>query len=949
MILILSFLFSDCGFPYHTQQAKDYRKHKRQSSTKTTEIAKTITSDDTLGKVLFDADIKPVLNDTGSIPAIDSLYPDEDDLLNLQQPDSSIADSNTTTKLDSIKNAIQAKSSRLLDSTKLDSFPETMTVRYSVDSITLPVQYECTDSMIYDISKRKVYLFNNAEVFYEQYNLKAGYIEFDFKTNIATATCLIDSLGNEIQCPEFDDKNQQFTCRRMEFNFKTKKGKVYDASTKQGDGFLVSDATKFFNADQDSSENKNNILYSKGCLYTTCDHKHPHFGIRASKAKIIPGKLIVVGPSFLEIMGSPTPIILPFGFFPITKNKKSGLILSTDIDFSPTLGPGLREIGFFIHLNDYVDLKVTGDFYIRGSLRARLNSNYNIKYKGNGSVRLGYTRLQFDEIGTPQYDLQQSFNFSWNHAQASQAHPSQRFNANVNFGTSDYYKNTFNDANSVLQATINSNIAYTKTFTGTPFSLAVRLSHSQNTQNKTMTINFPVINFNMNQIFPFKRKKISGTQKWYERIGFSYSMNAKNTINTTDTALFKPGGLEEAIANMNYGITHSPRLNFSFKLFKFINVQPTVNYSQQWFFYRNRKFLDPTPVLDPGNPTDTLDYGTVTDYREYGFFSTHKFSASVNMNTQIFATGIFNIGALKQMRAVITPSVGFSWQPDYENAYDYFYDSVQTDTRYPDQLIRYNYFSFTPPSGKTSMINYSLATLIEAKIKKGKRDTLSDEPFKKVVLIPSATLNGNVNLAADSLQLSPINFNVYTTLFKKINLRYSATFDPYTADPESNRRLNRFEFNTSGKIVRVTSMAFNANTSLSASDFKKIFKNNATTNQDQKTFDLIKNINIRYDLIINNRFVEGIDSTVITANQLSFSGTINLSKGWNIRVGNIGFSFKDERVTYPDFTFSRDLHCWQMGLSWQPERQSWSFFIRAKPGSLSFLDVPVKREFYDVF
>jgi hypothetical protein len=771
---------------------------------------------------------------------------------------------------------------------------------------------------------------------------------------VATATCLIDSAGNEEQCPFFDDKTQQFTCRRIEFNFKTKKGKIYDASTQQGDGYLVSNATKFISKGGDSTtDNSQNILYSQGCLYTTCDAEHPHFGIRASKAKIIPGKLIVVGPSFLEIMGSPTPILLPFGFFPITKNKRSGLILSMDIDFSSRVGPGINDIGFYLGLSEYWDLRVTGDFYMRGSFRTRVASNYNIRYKGQGKVELGYTRLQIDDPSTPDYDLTNEFKLTWTHTQSPQAHPSQNFTGTINFGTADYNKNTFNDADNVLATNFNSNISYTKRFLGTPFSLSARISHSQNTKTNAMTITFPQLSFNMNQVFPFKRKNFSGNQRWYERIGFSYSMNGSNTINTTDTALFQPGGLEEALEDMNYSLTHSPRLNFSFKLFKVINVQPSVNYTQQWFFYRNRQFLDPTPTISATDATDTTSFGNVENYKEYGFYTTHKFSAGVNVTTQIYATGQFNLGALKSVRAVFTPNVGFSWAPDYENTYDYFYDSVQYDTRYPEQLRRYNYFSFSPPNGRTALLTYSLSSRFEAKVKKSAKDSLNKDPFKKIILIPTATISGNYNIAADSLHLSPISFNASTVLFKKINIRFSSTFDPYAANPENNVRLNTFEYSVSKRLMRVTAMSFNASTSISSKDLRNIFRKKGVKekkeDKDNKQFDLIKNINLGYNLIINNLYVNGVDSTLITANQLSLSGSINLSKGWAIRIGNIGYSFKDERITFPDFTFSRDLHCWQMGLSWQPERQTWRFFIRVKPGSLGFLELPVERGVYDTF
>lgn len=958
-LTICAIFCSGCGFPYHTPQARAARKVDRLAKKEERLLKKNALQDtttvlanasDSLGltnlvdsssnsNVKIDTLAKTSTETKDSIfiknvPLIDPVGV-KIDTATLLSPDSS-----------AILDSLVVIDSMPPDSLLIDSLELEDVIVFSPDSLNLPVQYECLDSMIYDLGDRKVYLYNGAEVFYEQYNLKAGYIEFNFITNVATATCLLDSAGNEVQCPFFDDKTQQFTSRRIEFNFKTKKGKVYDASTKQGDGYLVSNATKFIAGDTTTS---NNILYSQGCLYTTCDHPYPHFGIRASKAKIIPGKLIVVGPSFLEIMGSPTPILLPFGFFPITKNKRSGLILSMDFDFSPTLGPGLRGIGFYLGLSEFWDLKVTGDFYMRGSLRAYVESRYNVRYKGSGSVNLGYTRIETDDYGTPQYNLQQSFNFSWTHSQSPQAHPSQSFQATVNFGTADYYKKTYNDFNSVLTTTFNSNIAYNKRFIGSPFSLSVRFSHSQNTQTRAMTISFPQISLNMNQIFPFKRPKMVGKERWYERIGFSYGMNANNTIQTTDTAFFTLTGFEEAIQKMNYSVTHSPRLNFSFKLFKYINVQPSVNYTQQWFFYRNRQYLDPTPVVNPTS-NDTTSYGSIKTYKDYGFFATHQFSAGVNVNTQIYATGTFNAGALKQVRALFSPNIGFSWTPSYENAYDYYFDSVQYDSRYPERLRRYNYYAYTPPSGKTALLTYSLGTRFEAKVAKGKNDTLSKEPYKKIILIPSATISGSYNIAADSLHLSPFNFNTYTTLFKKIDLRFSATFDPYAANTETNARMNVFEYSVSKRLMRVTSMSFAASTSITSSDIRSIFrKKGAAEDNSKPKFELIRNINISYNLIVNNMYINGIDTAVVTANQLALSGAINLSKGWAIQIGNIGYSFKDERITFPDFTFSRDLHCWQMGLSWQPERQTWNFFIRVKPGSLGFLEVPVKREFYDVF
>lgn len=984
--IISCFFYTSCGFPFHTKQAREARKaakiaartpapivtkNDRMQSTARTDSLSIIATADTNNTT---TDSNSLSNPNAIIDSIPVVALDTPFVYTPVQDSVSFAVNDTipTIALDSPFSYTAA-----IDSIPMDGNPDSIpliwldtpfvyvhvgdsipmtgkqdsinTIRYSPDSIAMAIQYEAADSMVYDIVQRKVYMYGNAQVYFEQYELKAGYIEFDFKTNVAMATCLVDSTGNEVECPIFDDKQQTFDSRRIEFNFKTKKGKVYDASTQQGDGYLVSNSTKFISGE---GGDVNNIIYSKGALYTTCNHEHPHFGIRASQAKIIPNKLIVVGPSFLEIMGSPTPILLPFGFFPLTKNKRSGLILSPDLDFSPALGPGLRGNGFYIGLSEYWDLKVTGDFYLRGSMRAYVNSNYNVRYKGQGNVTLGYTRLQQDEPGTPDYSLTQSFNINWTHTQSPQAHPSQTFTANVNFGTSDYFTNTFNDAENVLQANINSRISYTKRFEGTPFSLSTNFAHTLVTNTRQMTIRFPNMTLAMNQIYPFKRKKAAGASKWYERIGFSYSTTASNVVQTTDTTFFAPGGFEEALDDMNYNVTHSPRINMSFKLFKFINLNPTINYSQNWYFYRNRQFLDPTPVLNDAG-TDTTQFGTVETRRDYGFYTTHNFNAGVSLNTQIYATGDFNIGPLKSIRAVFTPDVGFRWRPDYTNVLDYYGDSVQTDTRYPTELRRYNYFySYAPPTGREANLTYGLNARFDAKVKKGKRDSTLKSAFKKIVLIPNFSINGSYNMAADSLHFSTINLNTYTTLFNKINVRFSATFDPYAANRETNARINTFEFTESKRLVRTTSMSFNASTSFNSRDLRQLFKGKKK-NKDKKTnepqFELLNNIAIDYNFIVNNRYVDGIDTALVTAHQLAFSGTVNLSKGWNIRVGRIGYDFVNERITYPDFTFSRDLHCWTMGLSWQPERQTWSFFLKVKPGSLGFLEVPVQKEFYERF
>ena len=963
-LTIVALFCVGCGFPYNTPEARMARRALRlQKLAQRQALPPPVdtTPQNQAGKMVVQA---PVKTDTfpATIAKTDTIDANPN-RITVVPADSAALDSlsRNLAFLDSIgKYTLDSLTALAInDSSGIDSAAQikrmqaavARQVRYSEEGIDQPVQYASGDSMIYDLIERKVYLYHNAEVYYEQYSLKAGYIEFNFLTNVATATCLVDSAGNEVECPIFNDQTQEFNSRRIEFNFKTKKGKVYDASTQQGDGYLVSNATKFISGDVDTtSSTPQNLLYSTGCLYTTCDAPHPHFGIRASKAKIIPGKLIVVGPSYVEVMGSPTPIILPFGFFPVTKNKRSGLILSMDFDFSPQIGPGIRGIGFYLGMSEYWDLKVTGDFYMRGSVRARAESQYNIRYKGSGNISIGYTRIQNDYIGTPEYSLSQEFNFNWTHRQAPQAHPSQSFSATVDFGTADFYQNTFNDANNVLRQTFTSNIGYNKRFLGTPFTLSVRASHSQNTQSRVMTINFPQFGFNMNQIFPFKRRKVtSDKERWYEKIGISYGLSANNTVVTTDTALFQPGGLQDAVDNMEYSMTHSPQIRLGLKLFDAINIEPSINYTQQWFFYRKRQVLDTTTVFSDENPDQVLRYGTVETVRDYGFFTTHDFRAGLRINTQIFATGFFNMGALRQVRAIITPSITANWTPGYQNAFDYYYDSVQFDNRYPAQLRQYNYFSFAPPLQARASLDYSLDSRLEAKVRRGRRDTTSDDPIKRIVLLPAFNFNGSYDITADSNHLSPIQFNTYTTLFKKLNLRFAATFDPYAANTETNQRIADWEMAQTGRLLRTTQMQFAASTSITPKDLKAVFERKDRDPNAGSGFDFLTTLNFQYNYVVSQQYINGVDSTLVTAHQLTFQGGVNLSKGWQIRVGQIGYSFKDQRITFPDFTFARDLHCWEMGLSWQPERQTWTFYIRAKPGSLGFLSVPVNKEFYETF
>ena len=951
---LLFFIFSvcflmlnACRYPYNTSQARMERRIEKDRQQQAL-VAAAIEKDraalqtETTTKLSNDS-LQANKLSKGMVLSADSLLVKTDSL----EEDSLIVKSDSIIPEDSV---LVVKTEKI--------------IKLSPDSLKGPLQYNAKDSMIYDFILKKIFLYGSAEVVYENYEIKAGFIELDFNTYIARAEGIIDSLGRRREDPFFSDGNQKFDARKIEYNFRSKKGKVYDASTEQGDGYFLSKETKFISKGADTLL-KDDIIYSGGCTYTTCNHRQPHFGIRTSKAKVIPNKLIIVGPSYLEIMGTPTPLVLPFGFFPITKTRKSGLIMSTNFDFSPVWGPGIRGIGYYFGINDHVDLAITGDFYTRGTFRVNATSNYNRQYKSNGSFSIGYAITKNDERGTPDYSRSQDFNLRWTHAQSPKAHPSQTFSASVNFGTSNFYRNTTTTANTALQSTLQSNISWSKRFVGTPFSLALGASHSQNTSNRIMTITLPKTTLTMNQIFPFKRKNPVGQDRWYEKIGLSYNVTANNQFQIVDSLLFQPDGLTNAMKEAKYSVAHSPNLNMSFKVLKHINVQPNISYREYWYFYANEQNFDPSVLVIADTSFDSetgqiqsisfdTTYGKVENVRDYGFSAVRDFSVGLSMNTQIFATGTFNIGRLQKVRALLRPNVGMSWRPDFSKDFWGYYGQVQTDTRYPDVFNRYSRFDAVPAAGQQAQLNYSLNMRVEGKMKKSKRDSIGTDKSKNFVIINNANISSSYNLAADSLKMAPVSMNANTTLFKVVNATLNMTYDPLAADKNTNRRIDSYEWTLNRRLMRMTQASLNLSTGLNSQSLKSLFKPQGAKPDPKQAkqnaeFKLLQNLNINYNLRVARQYVEGRDSLLITANELSLSAGLNLSKGWSIGIPRIGYDFSKKRITYPDFTFSRNLHCWEMGLSWQPEPKTWNFFLRVRPGSLGFINVPFRKTQFDPY
>lgn len=830
--------------------------------------------------------------------------------------------------------------------------------KLSKDSLDAEVSCSAKDTLWYEISKKRIHLINKARMKYKTIDLKADYIVFDWNSNLLHATGRPDSLGNLTGFPDFADGEQKFQSKELKYNFKSKKGIVYDVTSKENDLFVHGSVAKFV-ASQDTLH-KENYVYSHNALITTCDRPDPHYGIRSSKQKVVTDKVAVVGPSYLEINHVPTPLVLPFGFFPLAKGQRAGLILPRDYETSETWGLGFRDIGYYMPLGQNLDLKLTADIYFRGTWGIRANTRYKKRYKYNGNFDLAFADRRREETGTSKILSEKSFKILWNHNQDPKAHPSIQLGGNVNIETNNFQRTNYNDSRSVLNNTLSSNINFTKRFLGTSQVLTASLSHSQNTNTRDVIINFPTIGYQTGSVYPLKRKgTVIGPEKWYEKIFFTYDAQAKNEIRAKDTTLFTSQTLDES----KYGIRQSLNTSYNTRILKYFNVAPSLRYEETWNFHKVIKNFDKTTIIDTipvknsnGEVVDytyKTTYGKATTQRVNGFSPFRTFSASLSANTQIFGTMQFKKGFIRGIRHVMKPNVSLNYTPDYASI-DRYFGTIETDSR-PEfnKNQRYSVFETgifgSPPDSKQSLnIAYGINNIFEGKYY-NKRDSTN----KKFKIFDNINIGGSYNLAADSLNWSRLSFSGTARFLKGITvLSVNGSFDPYDVDSKG-KTINTFYYKSKGKLLRFVSTNFNFNSSIT---LKQLWewktdknKQQSSTSQVSVPQELFQNIFLRHTFNVGIYPVAGGDTIAVTNHNLDLNGNIPITKNWRIDVGSIGYDFKAKRVTYPDLGFYRDLHCWEMGMNWQPERGTYSFYLRVKPSSLDFLNVPYRKSNQDTF
>jgi len=830
--------------------------------------------------------------------------------------------------------------SQFLEKAIADTISAADSAKNQKSAIDDPVFSNADDSIVYSIDGKIAYLFGNAIVTYQDLELKADYIEFDMDTKQVYASGLPDSTGNVVNKPKFKEGSQLFEMEKIYFNFDTRKAKIIGVVTEQSGGFMHSAITKKMEDD---------VVNVQSGKYTTCDLDHPHFYLAITKGKMIPDKKIVAGPAYLVIEDVPLPLVIPFGFFPNTKKRAAGIIIP-EYGEENTRGVFLRGGGVYFGIGDYMDQRITFDVYSKGSWGVRGQTSYKVRYKFSGSLNLETSSIVTSEKGLPDYQKQNSYWIRWTHSQDPKASPNSTFQANVNFGSSNYNKYNARNINTALSNTFNSSISYSKTWPGTPFSLSTSLNHSQNTINESVNLNFPRVAFNMSRIYPFKRKNAVGTPKWYEKVGISLSTSLDNRVQVNEENLFKPTVLD----SLQNGMKHSIPVSTSFNVFKFITVSPGINYNEFWYLQTIEKYWNPD--------SNRVEIDTIRSFKRG-----YEYSSSVSMGTKLY--GMFQFSKkskIQAIRHVLTPSVSLGYRPDFSDPSYGFYKTVQSDTT--GKLAKYSIFERGiyggPGGGKSGVVSFSLSNLLEMKVKSA-QDTVN--PVKKVKIIDGLSMNASYNLLADSLNWSEVSMSGRTSLFEgKVNINYSGGFNLYAIN-EKGVIYNRYEWNSSGKLARFTRGNIGIDFSLNS---KKEGQGGTSTagrvggdaelppgiapdgsnfgesigtqyGLDYVDFSVPWNVRFSYNLSYSKPTFQS--SLVQT---LSFSGSLNLTPKWKIGFSS-GYDFKNRQLTTTSLNFYRDLHCWEMRLTVIPigYYKSFSFQINVKSSILQDLKF-TKRDHY---
>ncbi len=853
---------------------------------------------------------------------------------------------NDTTQMDSLQKAIWKHNKVVDDSIRLDSI-----ARKKQGGIDAPVNYQADDSLVYDAHSKVAFLYGNSNVKYQNMDLTSDRISMDMDKSNVKAMGTQDSTAEDgvKGKPVFKMGSDTYDTDTIKFNFKSKKALINNVYTEQQDGFLRGVKSK-----RDST----GTIYLQHARYTTCDEEHPDFYISLSRAKMRPGKDVVFGPAYLVVCDVPMPLGIPYGFFPFTKSYSSGFIMPTYGDESAR-GFYLRDGGYYFAMSDKWDLKLLGEIYTKGSWGISAASNYRKRYKYSGSFYFSYQDTKNGDKGMPDFTEQESFKIQWSHRQDSKANPFSSLSASVNFATSSYERNNLSslyNPQTMTQSTRTSSVSWSTSFSSIGMSLSSTANLSQNMRDSSIAMTLPDLNISISRFYPFRRKKMVGDEKWYEKIAMSYTGHISNSINTKEDKLMH----SSLIKDWRNGWQHQIPVSASFTLFKYLNVTPSFNFTDRMYTNKVEKSWDTATQTEKSDTT-------------YGFHNVYNWNMSVGLSTKIYGFWVPNRrlfgDKIQAIRHVITPTVSFSYAPDFgASRYGYWETYQKTDADGNVSLVSYspyqNALYGVPSKGKSGSVSFTLGNNLEMKVKSDKDST----GYKKLSIIDAFDVNMSYNMAAKVRPWSDMNINLRLKWWKNYTFNMNAVFATYAyeLDDQGNVYVGNHTEWGRGRFGRFQGMSQNLSFTLNPEKLKKLF--GGGSNEDDKNnkdghhgddegmdTDIESNVDddmekgktgakksgggkaktdtdgyMAFNMPWSLTFGYGITMREDTRREkfnektmrypykftqtLNMSGNIRISDGWNISFSS-GYDFENSKISMTTASLARDLHCFNMSCS----------------------------------
>ena len=809
-----------------------------------------------------------------------------------------------------------------------------------------------------DFINKRVYLVGEAEVNYGDVNLKADSIVLEMETGLVYAIGRPDSTGKIIGSPVFVQGTETINAKELIYNFNTGRAFITNVITQQEGGILHSSVTK---REEDGN------LHLGASKYTTCEAPEPHFYISLNKAKAYPNEKIISGPAYLVLEDVPLPLIVPFVYFPVMKTKTSGIIFPR-YGQERQRGYFLTDGGYYIAVNDYFDVKFTGSLYSNGTWTGNGTTNYNVRYKFSGNLSFSYANNIDGHKGLDDYSKSTNYRFTWTHATDSKARPGSRFSASVNMSSSGYDRNNSYVVSEHVNTQRQSSVSYTKTWAGTPFNLSASFNQSQNNRNKTMSLNFPKVNFNASQIYPLKGKNSSGDTKWWKEVSFSYAAAIDNQVSTYDSLLFT----NQVWDNMKNGFKHEAPLSLQLRPISNVSVSPQISYSGVMYLQQIEKRWEPDhfdPTLNRTVPTLVTD--TIQGLTYGQALNT---SISVGYSPQIFGLYEFTKegSRIQSIRHVMKPSVSFSFTPKISGLATAMYKKVQTDSQgsIAEYSIYEGFIYGTPAaSSKSGGISFNLNNIVEGKVFE-KNDT-TGKP-KKINIIENYTISTNYDIFGDTMKWSPVSMNIRTILLENISVAANSNFSMYGLN-KNGQAVAAFALTENNKLLRMTNFSLSIDF-----DLAKLVQGNKAkeaspapqTTQDGILTDNTSigtglpgqnasstdqygyaKFNVPWSLRVAYSFYYSKPLVSSTVSQtLSLVGGFTLTKKMSFNY-TTGYDFEQKKITMTRVGVTRDLHCWEMSFNWIPTGylKSWDFTIRVKSSLLQDLKYERKKDFHDTY